>query len=97
MIYSISHATWQQLRVLARAKGKAVLGREIRIVPTRLTKTGEFLDVLVEDGLIARAEGKPVAGREPEQFRIAYTLTEKGQHAAEYGEYEREYRRPQAT
>ncbi len=96
MIFSITHATWQQLRVLVRAKGKPVLGRDIRIVPTRLTKTGEFLDELVEAGLIVRAEGKLATGREPEQFRASYTLTEKGKHAAEYGEYER-VREPQQT
>ncbi len=93
MIFPITHATWQQLRVLARAKGRSILGRDIRIVPTRLTKTGEFLDQLIADGLIQRTSDKPVAGREPEQFRTAYILTEKGKHAAEYGEYERESRR----
>ncbi|VTS03477.1 unnamed protein product [Gemmata massiliana] len=96
MLFPIKHATWQQLRVLARAKGKPVLGRDIRIVPTRFTKSGEFLDELIEAGLIERAEGKPIAGNEPEQFRVRYTLTEKGRHAAEYGEYER-VRQPQQT
>ncbi|VTR92835.1 unnamed protein product [Gemmata massiliana] len=89
MLLPISHATWQQLRVLSRAKGKPVLGSVIRYSPTRFTKTGEFLDELVSEGLIERAERKPVAGSEPEQFRAKYTLTEKGKHAAEYGEYER--------
>ncbi len=94
MLLPISHATWQQLRVLSRAKGKPVLGSVIRYSPTRFTKTGEFLDQLVANGLIERVEGKPVAGNEPEQFRVKYKLTERGHHAAEHGEYERD-RKPQ--
>lgn len=101
MLWPISAATWQQLRVLARAKGKPVRGKELRYSPTRQTRTGEFLDELVAAGLIARVGEKPPANRVeegwPEQFRATYALTEKGKQAAEFGEYEREVGRTGAA
>lgn len=98
MLYSLKHYDWQLLRYMVRAEAarKQPFGRELRIYPTRLTKDGSFLDDLVELGLIAVAAKAPPlsAGatldekNEPVQFRTRYALTEKGRHAAEYGEYE---------
>lgn len=78
----VTHFTWQVLRVVKRSK-KPPLGRTLRLAPTRSTKDGNFLTDLVEQGLLARATGtvdKP--------FDATYTLTERGEHAAEYGECE---------
>jgi hypothetical protein len=55
----------------------------LRLVPNRKTKDGSFLTALVEEGLLDRASG---TGDKP--FEATYSLTEKGQFAAEYGEYE---------
>src|SRR5262249_31922787 len=82
--------------VRAEATRKQPFGRELRIYPTRLTRDGSFLDDLVELGLIAvAAKPTPLPAsatleekNEPVQFRTRYVLTEKGRHAAEYGEYE---------
>ncbi|AMV24630.1 hypothetical protein VT84_09555 [Gemmata sp. SH-PL17] len=94
MLMPISHETWQQLRVLVRAGDKPVPGRDIRYTRSRVSKTGKFLDALVAKGLLAKGTEEPITcvteRRQPVQFRTLYTLTEKGRHAAEYGEYERE-------
>jgi hypothetical protein len=50
---------------------------------TRQTKDGSFLTVLVEEELLSR-----VSGSKDKPFEATYALTEKGHHAAEYGEYE---------
>ncbi len=101
MLWPISHETWQRLRVLVRANGRPVRGRELRYSPTRSTKTGEFLDKLVAAGLIARAGTSAAADREegrwPAQFLATYTLTDLGAYAAEYGEYESATRPGAAT
>ena len=55
----------------------------MRLVPNRKTKDGSFLTALVEEGLLSHATG---SGEKP--FEATYALTEKGQFAAEYGEYE---------
>jgi hypothetical protein len=81
-VRSTSHFTWQVLRVAKRSK-KPSTGRELRVNPTRGTKDGAFLTALVEEGLLSR-----VSGSEDKPFEATYALTEKGQHAAEYGEYE---------
>jgi hypothetical protein len=98
VLYSLKHFDWQLLRYMVRAEAakKQPFGRELRIYPTRLTRDGSFLDELVKLGLIAvAAKATPLpAGAtleekdEPVQFRTRYALTEKGRHAAEYGEYE---------
>lgn len=79
-----SHFTWQVLRTVKRSK-KAPTGRALRLVPSRKTKDGSFLTVMVEEGLLTRLTGTAEA-----PFEATYALTEKGQHAAEYGEYEYE-------
>lgn len=85
-----SHFTWQVLRFVRRSK-KPPTGRELRLVPNRLTKDGAFLTELVDEGLLTRTAGSPEA-----PFDATYTLTEKGKHAAEYGEYEYDLKQPQA-
>lgn len=79
-----SHFTWQVLRTVKRSK-KAPTGRALRLVPSRKTKDGSFLTTLVEEGLLERITGGADA-----PFEATYALTDKGQHAAEYGEYEYE-------
>lgn len=84
----LRHSDWQILRAAKRSK-KPPTGRELRISPTPRTKDGSFLTVLVEEGLLAF-----VAGSRGAPFEATYALTEKGQYAAEYGEYEYELKRP---
>jgi hypothetical protein len=101
VLFPITHFEWQLLRHLVRAEATGVhpLGRELRVCPTRRTKDGTFLDDLVERGLIAVAakapalppRATPAEQAEPAQFRTRYRLTDRGRHAAEYGEYERPY------
>ena len=95
----ISHFTWQVLRAVKRSK-KPPTGKQLRLVPSRRTKDGTFLDELVTEGLlqVAGVDDLPrdASAREkqmPHQFRTRYKLTSSGEHAAEYGEYEREIRR----
>jgi hypothetical protein len=83
-----SHFTWQVLRTAKRSK-KPLTGRALRLAPTRNTKDGTFLVTLVTEGLLAF-----VTGGEDAPFDATYELTEKGKHAAEYGEYEYEVKRP---
>lgn len=96
----ISHFTWQVLRAARRSK-TPLTGKQLRLVPSRKTKDGTFLDDLVAAGLLqivgvddlpakATAQEKAL----PMQFRTRYKLTAAGEHAAEYGEYEREVKRP---
>jgi hypothetical protein len=91
VLFPISHADWQVLRAVLRADSPP-LGRELRLTPNRRTKDGTFLDDMVSVGLLAPV-GEPGDGRadEPVQFRTRYRLTELGEQAAEYGEYEREF------
>ena len=84
-----SHFTWQVLRAAKRSK-KPLTGRSLRLAPTRNTKDGTFLTALVTEGLLER-----VSGSESDPFDATYTLTDKGKHAAEYGEYEYDLRRPE--
>ena len=79
-----SHFTWQVLRTTKRSK-KPLTGRQLRLNRSRKTKDGSFLTALVEAGLLARVTGAADA-----PFEATYALTEKGRHAAEYGEYEYE-------
>jgi hypothetical protein len=81
-VRSTSHFTWQVLRAARRSK-KPSTGRSLRLLPTRQTKDGTFLTTLVEAGLLSR-----VSGSKDRPFEATYALTEKGLHAAEYGEYE---------
>ena len=84
----VRHSDWQVLRAVKRNK-KAPVGRELRLWPTPRTKDGSFLTELVEAGLLIHISGSAEA-----PFEATYALTEKGQHAAEYGEYEYELTRP---
>ena len=78
----VTHFTWQILRVVKRSK-KPSLGRTLRLTPTRNTKDGTFLTELIEQGLLTR-----VTGTADKPFDATYSLTEQGEHAAEYGECE---------
>ena len=78
----IRHSEWQILRVAKRNR-KPLTGRELRIVPTRHTKDGTFLNDLVRRGLLNRMTGSETA-----PFEATYALTPLGEHAAEYGECE---------
>lgn len=80
----MSHFNWQVLRAAKRSK-KPLTGRALRLMPTRNTKDGSFLTALVDEGLLTYVTGDTSA-----PFDATYALTEKGQHAAEYGEYEYE-------
>jgi hypothetical protein len=97
VLVAINHFSWQVLRVLARAEAARQpppVGRELRLVPTRRTKDGTFLDELVEAGLIevAAKPTPPLDGvDEPAPFRARYRLTALGRHAAEYGEYDKPF------
>lgn len=82
MTHQVPHYDWQLLRILARAKNKAVRGQVLRHTPTRHSKDGQFLNDLVARGMIETvAEGEGV-------FDSTYALTDLGRRAAEYGEYE---------
>ncbi|MBM3983351.1 MAG: hypothetical protein FJ304_24380 [Planctomycetes bacterium] len=88
LVRSVSHFNWQALRMLKRSR-KPLDGKTLRHIPTKPTKDGRFLAKLVNDGLLKR-----VTGTEADPFAATYALTERGEHAAEYGEYEYEFRRP---
>ena len=90
-IRSISHFTWQVLRTVKRSK-KPLTGRDLRLIPNRHTKDGSFLTTLVDQGLLSC-----VTGSADLPFEATYSLTETGQHAAEYGEYEYEMKPRPAT
>jgi hypothetical protein len=77
-----SHSTWQILRAVKRSATPPA-GRALRLVPSRRTKDGSFLNVLVEEGLLERRTGTADV-----PFDATYALTDRGEHAAEYGEYE---------
>ncbi|QJW99902.1 hypothetical protein [Frigoriglobus tundricola] len=79
-VLPVSHHTWQVLRAVKRTKRPAV-GRALRLDWTRKTKDGSFLTKLVEDGLLVRTTG---SAEDP--FEATYSLSEQGEHAAEYGE-----------
>ena len=66
---------------------KPPTGRPLRLDRSRKTKDGSFLTALVEGGLLTRVTGSAEA-----PFEATYSLTERGQHAAEYGEYEYDLR-----
>jgi hypothetical protein len=79
-VFPVTHFQWQVLRAVKRSK-KPPIGRELRLTPTRGTKDGTFLNVLVQLGLLDR-----VSGREHNPFAATYGLTERGKQAAEFGE-----------
>jgi hypothetical protein len=81
-VLPIRHFEWQVLRTVKRSKTPPA-GRALRLVPSRRTKDGSFLTELVEQGLLRR-----VAGTTAAPFEATYALTERGEHAAEFGECE---------
>lgn len=88
----ISHFTWQVLRTAKRST-TPLAGKQLRITPSRSTKDGTFLDALVAAGLLEVVgvdQPDDKTKRLPTQFRTRYKLTEKGEYAAEHGQYERE-------
>lgn len=85
---STSHFTWQVLRTVKRSK-KPPTGLSLRLIRNRKTKDGSFLTDLVNEGLLSRPTGTAAA-----PFEATYALTEKGKHAAEFGEYQYELKRP---
>jgi hypothetical protein len=98
LVYPLSHLSWQVLRAALRSK-KPPTGLELRVVPNRVTKDGTFLDKLVGDGLLEVVVVEPLPKgatdeekRRPAQFRTRYKLTEKGRRAADFGEFEREWK-----
>jgi hypothetical protein len=62
---------------------KPPTGKALRLIPSRKTKDGSFLTALVDEGLLER-----ISGTAESPFDATYALTEKGKHAAEFGEYE---------
>ncbi len=79
-VLPVSHFEWQVLRTIKLQQ--ETIGRSLpRLAPTRATKDGTFLTRMVERGLLTRA-----TGTEKAPFEATYTLTELGEHAAEYGE-----------
>ena len=95
----ISLFTWQVLRAAKRSPTPAT-GKQLRITPSRKSKDGTFLDALVTVGLLAVVgveQPDEKTKNRPVQFRTRYALTEKGEYAAEYGQYERQPVRPPAT
>lgn len=82
MEVKLSHHDWRVLRRVARAKGKPVIGRELRMDMLRRTHDGSFLTRLVEDGLLG------VSHSAADPFEAKYILTKLGREAAEYGVYD---------
>lgn len=92
MLVQLDQPSWKVLRHVAR-EGR-VAGRDLRILPTRKTKDGTFLDDLIAKGLLALDGNAPKDSQNPDepiQFTKMYVLTEMGEYAAEYGEYEYSY------
>jgi len=79
-VLPVTHFDWQVLRTVKRSK-KPPIGRLLRLYPLRRTKDGSFLTKMVERGLLRRVTGESTA-----PFEATYALTERGEHAAEYGE-----------
>ena len=90
MMLQIGTETWKILRAAKRAQPGAATGRDLRLIPSRKTKDGTFLDDLVEKGFLKVQSGTVPAASddEPTQFRQKYALTTLGEEAAEHGEYE---------
>lgn len=96
MKFPLSHFEWQILRLMLRCDGPSK-GSELRITKSRRTMDGTFLDALVRVGLIEAVgveeppDPRPgfAPSAKPVQFRTLYRLTPKGEHAAEWGEFER--------
>jgi hypothetical protein len=82
-VLPVAHFEWQVLRAVKRSR-RPPAGRALRLAPTRRTKDGTFLTQMVESGLLARVTGTPDS-----PFDATYSLTERGEYAAEYGECDR--------
>jgi hypothetical protein len=82
MLMPMGTFEWQVLRAILRAAPDHPTGRQLRLVPSRRTKDGTFLNEIVQRGLIR------VVSHNKDPFEATYALTPLGEHAAEYGEYE---------
>ena len=69
---------WRVLRQVLRSK-KPSPGSSLRLEMTRRTKDGTFLEPLVRLGLLK------IAARGKTPHDSTYTITDRGEHAAEYG------------
>ena len=85
-VFPIAHFTWQVLRTVKRSRTPPT-SRALRLAPSRRSKDGTFLTEMVELGLLNR-----VTGTADSPFEATYELTERGEHAAEFGECERPVR-----
>lgn len=83
MIVPVSHADWQVLRAALRTPG--ISGRNLRVTPSRRTKDGSFLTDLVRSGLLR------VIVPADDPFQATYVLTPDGEHAAEFGEWDKPF------
>lgn len=81
-VLPVTHFTWQVLRTIKRSKTPPT-GRALRLVPSRRTTDGSFLTNLVDQVLLTRVTGTAAVA-----FEATYSLTEHGEHAAEFGECE---------
>ena len=84
MLMPMGTFEWQVLRAILRATPNHPTGRQLRLVPSRRTKDGTFLNDIVTRGLIK------VVSKSKDPFEATYGLTPLGEHAAEHGEYEAE-------
>ncbi len=84
MQVNVPHLEWRVLREVGRSK-KPVVGSKLRLEMTRRTKDGSFLTNLVHQGLLK------IEGKAKDPFEATYTLSERGKHAAEYGQFEIEW------
>ena len=71
LVLPITHFTWQVVRTVKRAK-KPPTGRALRLVPSRRTKDGTFLNEMVELGLLNRVTGTAAAPFEGYIAQIAW-------------------------
>lgn len=84
MLMPMGTFEWQVLRAILRASPNYPTGRQLRLVPSRRTKDGTFLNDIVLRGLIK------VVSKNKDPFEATYALTALGEYAAEHGEYEAE-------
>jgi hypothetical protein len=78
----VSCMQWKVLRAVNRGD-RPVLGLNLRLAHTGLAANVALLNGLVKLGLLVRT-----SGTDCEPFEASYQLTELGEHAAEYGEYD---------
>lgn len=83
MLMPLQTFDWQVLRRVLREPGrKAVVGRALRLIPSRRTKDGSFLNWFVSAGLLR------VVKDAADPFERTFAITETGMKAADFGEFE---------